>query len=338
MRRDLMLGGVIWAVVTFVSIAVTALFMDPFPTQGAEEASIVDDAFFVLTYMAAPVFGVVVAVLILGVLRWRSPGEPAGDGPPLFGTGAVPWIWLGLTSALTVVVIIYPGLSGLFELRENQHADMRVEVTALQWQWQVYYPAEGIRLSSALGDELVLPVDTRIEFDITAGENDVLHSFWIPAFRQKIDAVPGLHTTIFTTVNRTGTPDDAAYRLQCAELCGLNHTDMAMAVRVVERSEFTAWVASRISGATPSEGGEGTVQGSPVAEFFQATCAVCHGDQRQGGIGLPLTPERLIEADEFYFETIKNGRDGTAMPAWGLAGLSDADIRTLVEFLRTPVE
>lgn len=263
MRRELVLGGVIWAVVTIVSIAVTALFLDPFPTQGAEEASIVDDSFFVLTYAAAPVFGLVVAVLIMGVFRWRSSGEPVEDGPPLFGTGAVPWIWLGLTSALAVAVMIHPGLTGLFELRSNQQADMRVEVLALQWQWQVYYPAEDIRLSSALGDELVLPVDTRIEFDITAGENDVLHSFWIPAFRQKIDAVPGLHTTIFTTINRTGTPDDAAYRLQCAELCGLDHTDMVMAVRVVERSEFTAWVASRTSGAAPSEGGEGIVQGSP---------------------------------------------------------------------------
>jgi cytochrome c oxidase subunit 2 len=171
---------------------------------------------------------------------------------------------------------------------------------------------------------------------VTAGEHDVLHSVWVPAFRQKIGAVPGLHTTIFTTLTHTGTPDDAAYRLQCAELCGLDHSDMVMPVRVVEPSEFTAWVALRTSGA-PS-GAEGTVQGKPIAEFYQNTCSPCHGQQRQGGIGLPLTPEALTQPDDFYFDTIKNGRAGTVMPAWGDAGLTDEEIRTLVEFLRTPVE
>lgn len=77
------------------------------------------------------------------------------------------------------------------------------------------------------------------------------------------------------------------------------------------------------------------VQGVAVADFFQKTCATCHGNKRQGIVGPALTPQRLTNTDEFYFNTVKNGRAGTAMPAWGAAGLTDADITALVTFVKT---
>ena len=76
--------------VTAVAILATATVLDPFPTHGAEEADVVDDAFFALTYMASPVFGLVVAVLVYSILRFRSSGQPTEDGPAIFGQGAVP--------------------------------------------------------------------------------------------------------------------------------------------------------------------------------------------------------------------------------------------------------
>jgi cytochrome c oxidase subunit 2 len=252
MRRDLTLVIALWAVVSVLAVAVAVFLMDPFPAVGAEEASLIDDAFMVMTYMGAPVFAIVISVLILAVWKWRATGTPEGatdDGPPIQGTNWFPKAWLAASSALAVVVMIYPGLTGLAELREDDTAEMRIEVSGLSWQWLVHYPdADGIRLSSAGGDELVLPADTRIQFDVIA--LDILHSFWIPAFRQKIDAVPGQTTTLYTTVTETGDyDDDVAYRIQCAELCGLNHTDMAMNVRVVERDEFDEWVASKNASA-----------------------------------------------------------------------------------------
>lgn len=80
-----------------------------------------------------------------------------------------------------------------------------------------------------------------------------------------------------------------------------------------------------------------SVQGVPVDVFFQATCATCHGADRMGieGLGLGLLPERLTEPDEFYIDTITNGREGTVMPAWSQQGLTTEDIRTLVDFIRT---
>jgi cytochrome c5 len=85
-------------------------------------------------------------------------------------------------------------------------------------------------------------------------------------------------------------------------------------------------------------GGEGMVKEQPVADFFQVNCSACHGADRGGisGLGLPLLPDALTEDDDFYLDTIKNGRPGTVMPAWGqTADLGDAEIRTIITFLRT---
>ncbi len=80
---------------------------------------------------------------------------------------------------------------------------------------------------------------------------------------------------------------------------------------------------------------EGSLSEMPVAEFYQANCAVCHGDRRQGAVGPPLLPATLTAGDEFYFDVIANGRPGTAMPAWSELGLAAEEIRVLIRFLRT---
>ena len=80
------------------------------------------------------------------------------------------------------------------------------------------------------------------------------------------------------------------------------------------------------------------VKGLAVTSFYQANCAVCHGAKRQGGVGLPLLPARLTQPDEFYVDTIANGRPGTAMPAWRqTAQLTDEDIQNLVTFIKTTI-
>lgn len=84
-------------------------------------------------------------------------------------------------------------------------------------------------------------------------------------------------------------------------------------------------------------GGDGLVDGKDPGEYYTLNCSACHGQGRVGisGLGLPLTPDVLTEDDAFYFDTIKNGRDGTVMPKWGEAGLSDDDINALVAFIRS---
>ncbi len=251
MRRDFLFAGLIWVVVTALAIIGTAL-MDPFPTVASEEADHIDEAFVAMTYMAAPVLGLVVAALIYSILRFRSTGDPVEDGPPIRGTGWVPRAWVGWTTALAVVVMIYPGLTGLAALRSDKAADLVVNVTGIRWAWVVEYPESGISITSAT--ELMLPVDRRVRFNVSAPPGEVLHSFWIPAFRMKIDAVPGQVNTVYITPTKTGSrEEDVAYRLQCAELCGLMHSQMTMAVRVVTGEEFDAWVVEQTTAAASTK-------------------------------------------------------------------------------------
>lgn len=242
MKKDLLVAAVVWVVVTIAAL-VGAAIMDPFPTAGADAAKTVDGAFRVMTFMAAPVFGLVVAGLVTSIAAHRAKG-PAQDGEAIRGTNAVPKIWFGATTALAVVVMVYPGLTGLAELRRDQTADLQVNVTGQRWMWTVQYPAQDVTVSGA--SEIVLPRGERVQFNITAPVGDVLHSFWIPAFRLKLDAVPGQTGRIFLTPTKLGDgATDIAYRLQCAELCGLQHAKMVTPVRVVERDEFDRWVAAR---------------------------------------------------------------------------------------------
>lgn len=243
MKKDVVVAVTVWAAVTAACL-VGAAVMDPFPTAGADAAKTVDDAFRVMTYMAAPIFGLVVAGLVTSIFTHRSSGRPARDGEVIRGTNAVPKVWFGASTALAAVVMVYPGLTGLAELRRDQTADLQVNVTGARWLWIVEYPEQGVTVTGA--SEIVLPRGERAQFNITAPSADVLHSFWIPAFRLKLDAVPGQTGRVFLTPTELGDgTTDAAYRLQCAELCGLMHSRMVTPVRVVEPEEFERWVADR---------------------------------------------------------------------------------------------
>ncbi|MBI4310396.1 MAG: cytochrome c oxidase subunit II [Chloroflexi bacterium] len=215
---------------------------DLFPLAAAEEAAIVDDAFKLLMILGAPVFAFVVVTVVYSMLRFRRKGEPAGDGPAVHGPRPVILAWLAVTGALTLLVIITPGITGLRELRAhaNEAPDLVVQVQGVRWMWQATYPEHGV----VSYDELVLPEGERVRFEVTS--IDVLHSFWVPAFRAKIDAVPGKVTTTFATPDTLGSfQQDVNMRIQCAELCGLGHSVMRLPVRVVTEEEFEAWISKR---------------------------------------------------------------------------------------------
>ncbi len=286
-RSDWGMLAAVWAFVTVLSeVLLWAVVNDMiFPTKASEEAHDVDEAFEALGYMGAPVFGLVVAVLLYAVPRFRSAGTPAGDGAGFRGTGSLPVVWLGITSTLAVVMMIYPGLLGYFALRDDQTGDLEISVQALRWDWRVEYADSGVQLTSR--DALVLPVDQRVQFNITS--LDILHSFWVPAFRLKIDAVPGQVNHLYLTPDRLGGPEDVAFRLQCAELCGTGHTIMSMPVRVVTEEEYTAWVAEK-TGAAGRGGEEITGEITDVevalAEFSVAPAAP---SARAGGVRFRAT-------------------------------------------------
>ncbi len=127
---------------------------------------------------------------------------------------------------------------GLAEIRGEPSADYAIEIEGAQFFWRVTYPNGAEQL-----DELVIPSEARVRYDVTSV--DVNHSFWIPAFRIKIDAVAGLTTQAFATAEGEGTiDDDINLRIQCAELCGAGHATMAMPIRVVSEQEWTEHIDS----------------------------------------------------------------------------------------------
>lgn len=240
-RKHAPIVAVAWVVTTALGLA-WALSFSFFPSPAAKEARVIDGAMTFMTALAVPIFALVVVVLVYSALRFRQPGEPTEDGPPIHGNLKLESTWVMVTLGLVLFLAAY-GSFGLMELRHNAaHAEntLVVAVEGNRWFWKFHLPQYNVRTTN----ELVLPVGRSVRFDVTAV--DVVHSFWVPAFRVKIDAVPGLVTTVSATPDRVGSYDtDVNFRLQCAELCGLGHGMMVAPVNVVEPSQFEAWVASK---------------------------------------------------------------------------------------------
>ena len=239
MNRHALIAVVLWILISAAGfIAVFAY--DPFPVAAAEQATLIDDAFTLLTLLAVPVFAMVVAFLLYSAFSFRRRVGDRADGPPIRGNNKITVAWLAASTALTIAVIIHPGITGINELRQHdgKPVDLVVQVEGSRFAWSLIYPEQKIKARK----ELVLPIDAVTRFKISS--RDVIHSFWIPAFRIKIDAVPGLETTIVATPDKLGTDDDNInFRVQCAELCGLGHAKMSIPVRVVEQEEFDEWIA-----------------------------------------------------------------------------------------------
>jgi cytochrome c oxidase subunit II len=246
LSRDGVLVGLFWLILTVVGEMV-ALRVEFFPSPAADQATIIDDSFRMLVLLAIPVMAFVIAMLVYSALRFRHRGDPLADGPPTQANKKVLGVWFGVTTALTVLMIVNPGITGLNELweRADEPVDMVIEVEGSQFFWRATYAEYGFStFSGNPADELVLPLGAHVRFAITS--RDVLHSFWIPAFRMKIDAVPGMTTAVHVRPTKLGDPDeDINFRVQCAELCGVLHGQMTMPVRVVSQLEFEEWAKAR---------------------------------------------------------------------------------------------
>jgi cytochrome c oxidase subunit 2 len=235
--RAALITFVLWLALTAVGLYV-ALTIDYYPTIASDKGEEIAHAFRLLTAFAVPVGALVLAMLAYSLLRHSSEGRPEGDGPAFEGTGLVPKVWLLWTAALTLVIIVYPGLTSLEKVMATDSTpDLTVTIEGVQWTWIVGYPEQGVLNQP----ELVLPVDRSVNFQITS--RDVIHSFWIPSMLMKVDAVPGLTTTLTMRPTQVGEySSDPQVRLQCTELCGVGHSTMRIPVRVVSEREFRDWI------------------------------------------------------------------------------------------------
>jgi cytochrome c oxidase subunit II len=212
-----------------VGVAIV-LWMDWFPTPAAESASDIDTLYDVLLIASVPIFVLVMSVALYSVYKFRARPGDMRDGAPIHGNTRLEIIWVTIPFLMVSALAIY-GWIVLDDLEAKQSDELVVNVTGQQFTWSFGYPGEKVRTNT-----LVLPKDRPVEFRINT--KDVIHDFWVPEFRLKSDAVPGLTTKIRLTPNRLG-----HYQVVCAELCGIGHSTMRQLVRVVEPPAFDKWLA-----------------------------------------------------------------------------------------------
>jgi cytochrome c oxidase subunit 2 len=217
-------------VVIGVALTLVAVLFQWLPTSASEEFDRIQALYWFATVISIAIFSLVGAVVLFSVWRWRVPLDDDADGPPIHGHTGLEILW----TAVPAVLVIAIGIFSAVVLAKNGEAGNRpleVEAIGQQFAWKFTY-SDYDDLTSG---ELVLPLGREVRF--TMRSVDVIHSFWVPNFGQKMDAVPGITTEILVTPTRTG-----EFAVVCAELCGLGHATMRAKARVVEQAEFDAWV------------------------------------------------------------------------------------------------
>jgi len=229
------------------------------PVQASREAGRIDFVIWFTIVISIVIFALVAAVMIYEIAKFRArPGDDS-DGPPVHGhTGLeIGWTIIPLLIVTSVAIVSAIVLSRNGDAGVNP---LRVDVTAVQYAWTFTYPdAHGLT-----SNVLRLPKGRSVM--LTISSKDVIHSFWVPNFGQKQDAVPGLHPTLHITPDRLGT-----YPVVCVELCGLGHALMRSEAIVMTPAAFDKWLKSQQTAiASPNA----SVSGAAV--FKNNGCGACH--------------------------------------------------------------
>jgi cytochrome c oxidase subunit 2 len=332
LARMLLIG-----VIASVIGVLICLQIDWFPTEGSTQSEKIDTLYDVLLIVSVPIFVLVMTIAIYSVFAFRAKPGDKGDGAHIHGNTKLEIVWVTIPFLIVSALAIY-GWIVLDDIEAKQPNELVVNVTGEQFTWSFDYPQEKVQ-----SNELVLPVDRPVHFQIHA--KDVLHSFWVPAFRMKQDAVPGITTTTRVTPDREGT-----YEVVCAELCGIGHATMRQQVRVVPTAEFDDWVKDRgEGGAAPEEGESPMAAGREI--FTSAGCNACHtlaDADATGEVGpnldeLPAVAgerEKGTRAEDYIHQSIVDppafvvkGYSGDTMPGNFGDQLTPEEIDTLVQYL-----
>ncbi len=222
-----------------------ALAIPWFPADASTQAQNIHTLYDVLLIVTVPIFVLVETVILYSVWKFRmKPGEEDKDGPPIHGNTRLEVIWTALPAVLIVGLCAY-AYSVLRSNEQNHRGAMIVNVTERQFAFEFSYPqSDGKQIVSP---ELYLPKGQPIVFKLRS--LDVIHSFFVPQFSEKLDAVPGITTTLRVTPTRLG-----SYPAECTELCGAGHGLMRASVKVVTPGAFQTWIGSQKPNAPPPIG------------------------------------------------------------------------------------
>ncbi len=228
-----------WVVATVLTIGASALLTVFFlrvplvPAQASKEGRQIDYLLTLQFIIGGAIFALVLVFLLYSVVVFRRRPGDMEDGPPIEGSRALEMVW----TVVPLVIVLSLAAYGSVALRDMIGAppgpELVVKVEARQFGWRFEYPQYGFT-----SPMLRLPVDQPVLLRITS--RDVVHSFWVPEFRTKQDALPGRETRLRITPTLVGD-----YMVQCAELCGLAHWAMKAPVSVVTADDFQRWVTAQ---------------------------------------------------------------------------------------------
>ena len=258
-----------------------------FPDQASTMAPRVDALYFFL--IAVSVFFATLISLAIIVFAFRYRRRSEGDRPPeILGDVRLEIFWTVIPLGFTLIMFVW-GAKLYFETYSPPPNALEIHVVAKQWMWKAQHPEGRSEI-----DELHVPVGRPIKLLLTS--QDVIHDFFVPAFRVKTDVLPGRYMTVWFEATKAG-----VYRLFCAEYCGTQHSGMLGRIVVLAPREYQNWLSGAPSGATRAEAG---------AKLFQSLgCAACHAENNTsrgpalaGVVGkqVRLQDGKTVIADETY--------------------------------------
>ena len=322
-------------------------------TEGVTQVSRdVFELHMLIFYICVAIGAVVFSVMFYSLFRYTKKRNP---NPSTFHESTKLELAWTVVPFLILIAMAVPASKTLTEIYDDEEGEINIQVVGYQWKWEYKYLEDHINFFSNLSTDqdeiynlvpkgenyllevdepLIIPVDTRVRFLITA--NDVIHSWWVPDFAIKQDAIPGFINTAWTRAEETG-----IYRGNCTELCGKNHGFMPVVVKVVEKDEYSDWVlakkkeAIKLAELTEKEWSltELTERGEGV---YQKNCVACH---QMNGEGLPPIFPALAGSDIVMFDKDRNveilmeGVQGAAMQSFANQ-LSEVDMAAVITYTR----
>jgi cytochrome c oxidase subunit 2 len=318
----------------------------------------------VITVLFVVVFG----IMIYSMIKHR---KSVGHQPAKFTgpTGTVQWLWALVPFAILLfidyVLMGIPAYHAVIDMEDTRtKADMVLKVTGMQWKWQYEYPDSGIKYLSTMStprdqiankeakgehyllevdNPVVLPVGKKVRILLTS--TDVIHTWWVPQFGVKRDAIPGFLRETWVKIEQPGT-----YRGQCAELCGKDHGFMPVVVHAVPESEYLAWVDEKKTQLAAAAAGSGKTWSkddlmAAGKDVYEKQCAVCHQPEGQGLApvfpalaGSKIVTGPLLSAEgkiikDSHVDRVLNGKEGTAMQAFRDT-LTDTELAAVITYER----
>lgn len=261
-----------------------------FPAPSSTTAKQVDDLFYFILMVSVVFFAIIVGVMILFLIKYRArPDQMVENSPSHNNKLEITWT---VIPGILVGVIFFWGFVGFLDMRQPPDDSYEIQVTAKKWSWSFTYP------NGHVDNNLHVPEGRPIR--LVMSSDDVIHSLYIPAFRLKMDLIPGRYTSTWFESD-----DPGEYTLFCAEYCGTQHSTMLAKVVVHPSGEFEKWLeeaANFLETVTPVEAGEILYQ--------RRGCIQCHsidGSAKSGptfkdafGSQQPLTDGSTVQVDENY--------------------------------------